>query len=74
MSLSCQYEKSVYVIEISLLNYLLHTLCLIPLGVIDFKGRERERERRKKSSMKNEVDRGCICLIKTIERRKTENR
>ena len=76
MSLSCQCEKSVAVVK-TFLNYPLHTLCVIPLWVIDFKeerARERTREKRRKEQYENEIDRGYALIIKTAERRKTENR
>ena len=40
---------SVYIYDnISLLNYLLHTFCVIPLWVIDFKEEEIEKKKKKK--------------------------
>jgi hypothetical protein len=53
------------------LNYPLLTLCIIPLWVIDFK---EERKRERKEQYENEIDRGYVFIIKTTERRKTENR
>ncbi len=48
MSLSCQCENSIDVLK-TFLNYPLHTFCIIPLWVIDFK---EEIEREEKNNMK----------------------
>jgi hypothetical protein len=37
------------------LNYPLHTLCIIPLWIIDFKGKRREREREREKEEKKGI-------------------
>jgi hypothetical protein len=48
----------------------------LTLGKNRRRERERERERRskKKEQCGNEIDRGCVFIIKTAGRRKTESR
>ena len=49
--------------KISLLNDPLHTLCVIPLWVIDFEEkRMRMRKKKKKKRERDELDRGYVFM------------